>query len=115
MDDVISLLTISRPTFYDIFKDTDGLDDIKACLDQNKISRKVKLRQKWANSDNATLNIALYKLCSAPDERALLADRTVNKNDSTHKIEQMPTITVDGEEFIPNIGKEPEKYNQENQ
>ena len=73
ISDVIAYLPISRQTFYD-WK-FDKIDKLKGILQDNKICVKVALRKKWQELDNATLNIALYKLVGSNKERRMLADR----------------------------------------
>jgi hypothetical protein len=44
------------------------LPAIKDALAKNKVRRKIKMRRKWEDSDNATLQIAAYKLIAEPEE-----------------------------------------------
>ena len=80
ISDVIAYLPISRQTFYD-WK-FDKIDKLKGILQDNKICVKVALRKKWQELDNATLNIALYKLVGSNKERRMLADRQEIKHPS---------------------------------
>lgn len=73
LSDVIAYTSISRQTFYTW--EFDKSDKLKEVLEDNKINIKVELRKKWSLSDNATLNIALYKLVANNEERKALADR----------------------------------------
>lgn len=50
----------------------EEIEDIKAALAKNKISRKSKMRNKWEQSENATLQIAAYKLIADDEEIAKL-------------------------------------------
>ena len=50
-------------------------NELKEVLENNRIATKVKLRNKWEDSNNATLNIALYKLLANDEERRILADK----------------------------------------
>ncbi len=80
VEDVVSLLPISKQTFYDFFKvNSDELDAIKALLDRNKVEIKSSMRSKWYKSDNPTLQLALMKLIGTEDEAHRL-------NGSNHKI-----------------------------
>ena len=73
VEDVVALLGISKPTFYDHFPiDSNEFYDLRELLTKNKIDIKVSLRKKWLDSDNATLQMALYKLTSTPEEHKLL-------------------------------------------
>lgn len=85
LSEVISYLPCSTSTFYS-FK-LEESEAIKKAIISNKITEKTKLRKKWRNTDNATLQIALYKLCSSDEELAIL---TKTKHEVTGK---------DGEKF----------------
>ncbi len=80
LEEVISYLPCNRGTFY--LNNLNKLDSILELLEENKIEEKVKLRKKWRGTDNAALNLALYKLCSSDEEQAKLnpnkVDTTVN-------------------------------------
>lgn len=65
-DDICLYVEPSRATLYDW--ELDKLDTIKEALGKNKIRRKKKMRDKWEESDNATLQIAAYKLLAEPEE-----------------------------------------------
>ena len=74
IQDIIALLGISRQTFYDFFPlESDELDTLKEMLENNRARIKCALRSKWFNSENATTQVALYKLVSNEDERKLLS------------------------------------------
>lgn len=74
IDDVTSLLPISKKTFYLWFPpECDELHDIKRLLDKNRVSMKSNMRKKWYQSDNATLQVALMKLIATDDEAARLS------------------------------------------
>lgn len=66
IEEVVSYLPCTKPTFYD-----HGLNEsnaIKAAIEKNRTDLKVGLRKKWYESDNATTQIALYKLIGTEDE-----------------------------------------------
>ncbi len=74
VEDIVSLLPIHKSTFYEWFPiDSDEYDSIKEIIDDNKINTKVKLRKKWEASDNATLQMGLYKLLGTTEERKRLS------------------------------------------
>ena len=67
------MIGISDDTYYRLFPiGSDESDNIKQLLQKNKIQLKVALRKKWLESDNATTQLALYKLCSTEAEHRLL-------------------------------------------
>jgi hypothetical protein len=89
VEDVFGLLGISKQTFYNYFPvEFDDFDELSKLLTQNKINTKKKLRQNWENQPtNAAMQLALYKLCSVPEEHRLLQQTyTENKNENQEKI-----------------------------
>lgn len=64
--DVPAYLPCSMATFYN--KKLEELESIKEALEQNRIKTKNGLRAKWYKNDNATTQIALYKLLANEDE-----------------------------------------------
>ena len=69
IEQLISFLPCSKPTFYDFFKvDSNELNTIKDVLDHNKVKIKSQMYNKWFDSDNATLQIALMKLIATDEE-----------------------------------------------
>ena len=76
MEETWLMLGISKQTAYN--HGLDQLDEIKAAVHEQKIKRKRKLRRNWVNSDNATLQIAEFKLCSDDEELARLNTQKVN-------------------------------------
>jgi len=74
IEDIIALLPCSKPTFYDHFPpDSNEFNKLKEMLEKNKIDLKVSMRSKWYKSENATLQMALYKLTASPEEHRLLS------------------------------------------
>ena len=55
-------------------------EDIKNALSKNKLDSKRKMRRKWESSDNATLQLAAYKLLADKEEIDAL---TMNKVDTS--------------------------------
>ena len=82
IEDVITLLPISKQTFYEFFKvESNELDTIKELLDKNKIEVKNGLRNKWYNGNNPLTQMALYKLIGTEEEYHRIAStKTENKN-----------------------------------
>jgi len=64
--DLPSYLPCARSTFY--LLELDKVDDIKDALEVNRVRIKNGLRAKWYKSENATVQIALYKLIGTDDE-----------------------------------------------
>jgi hypothetical protein len=66
IEDVVSYLPCGKTTFYE--RKLNEANSLKEALEENKINTKVGLRKKWYESDNATVQIALYKLISTDEE-----------------------------------------------
>ena len=72
--DVFGLLAISSETYYSHFpKESNEYKVLDNLLTQNKVTTKNGLRAKWYHNDNATAQIALYKLIGSKEERQLLS------------------------------------------
>lgn len=66
IEDVVAYISCSKKTFYN--HKLHELPLIKDSLNKNRIEIKVSMRNKWYNSESATLQIALMKLISSDDE-----------------------------------------------
>ncbi len=87
VEDICAMIGIAKSTYYDHFREgSDDSNELTSLLDENKISLKVSLRKKWFDSDNATTQMALYKLCSTDVEHKKLQQ---NYNDVTTKGESL--------------------------
>jgi hypothetical protein len=71
IEDVVALMPCTKPTFYE--HKINESNELKSILTNNKIAEKQKLRKKWSESDNATLQMALYKLLANDEERKKLS------------------------------------------
>lgn len=87
IEDVVTLLPISKKTFYEWFQiDSDECNTIKELLDKNKIEIKNGLRNKWYNGNNPLTQMALYKLIGTEEEYHRIAStKTENKNINVEK------------------------------
>lgn len=83
IEDVVSFLPCSDKTFYN--HNLQDLQTIKTAIEQNKINDKVKLRKKFKQSENPTLQIFYYKLLSNEKELGKVG----NKVDHTSKGEKI--------------------------
>ena len=71
--EVIHHLGISNKSFYN--HKLQDAEEVKAGLQKNKIDMKGVLRIKWFKSENATLQISLYKLLADDEERKRLTQQ----------------------------------------
>ena len=96
----------SRATFYN--NGMDKLDSIKDALSDNKVVSKQTLKSKWAKSDNATLQIALYKSICTDDERANLSQTNIDHTTKGDKIgtPDLSKLSVEDIEKLLNKNKE---------
>jgi len=61
-------------TLYDLFtEESDELHAIKRELELNKVAAKTKMRNKWEESENPTLQIAAFKLIATDEEQHALS------------------------------------------
>lgn len=69
IEEVVSFLPISMSTFYEYFPlESEESEALKALIEQGKIDRKQGLREKWYEGENATTQVALYKLLGTDEE-----------------------------------------------
>jgi 23S rRNA G2069 N7-methylase RlmK/C1962 C5-methylase RlmI len=73
-DEISLYVEPTRATLYEW--GFDKLDTIKEAIAKNRIQKKKKMRNKWEDSENATLQIAAYKLIAEDEE---IAKITMNK------------------------------------
>lgn len=76
LEEVWLFMGITRTTAFNY--QLNVVDEIKEAVLQEKIKVKKKLRRRWRDSDNATLQIAEFKLCSDDEELARLNTQKVN-------------------------------------
>ena len=69
-DHIFGFTSFCAATAYN--HELEKLENIKDALQANKSKAKTTLIDKWINSDNATLNVAAYRLMSSPEEHKLL-------------------------------------------
>jgi hypothetical protein len=91
IQDVISVLPCASSTFY--LWELDKSENIKDALQLNRVRAKREMRSSWKNNqENATLQLALYKLLSDTEERDAL---TMQKTDVTTQGEKIGAVTVE--------------------
>jgi len=82
IDEIFAYVPFCEKTFTN--HELRELPDIKRAIEDNRIKKKVALRKKWYESDNPTVQIALFKLLATPEERDIL---NIQKIDATEKVE----------------------------
>ena len=74
IEEVVCYLPCSKETFYQFFPiKSDESDAIKEAMEENKTRVKVRIRNKWEDSDNPTTQMALYRLVGTDEERKKLS------------------------------------------
>jgi hypothetical protein len=91
IEEVLLFLPIATSTFY--AWEMEKSEDLKDALNAMKVKLKKKMRRNWRNSDNATLQIAEFKLISSDEERDKLNTQKVQQ-DNTHSFKDKPTINL---------------------
>lgn len=101
IEDVCAYLAISKPTYYTYFPvGSDEFNELSDLIDKNKIEIKVSLRKKWFDSDNATLQMALYKLTSTDTEHKKLQQNYTDVTMNNESLNSQPkAILPDGTEI----------------
>ena len=95
IEEIVSYLPISKPTFYEYFPiDSNEINELKTLLEDNSVSIKSRLRNKWYESDNPTLQIALYRLTSRDDEHKKLNQSYIDHTSKNEKIDSKYEIEI---------------------
>lgn len=92
IEDVVAYLPCDRATFYR--KNCNECDAIKEALEQNRIRTKNGLRAKWYKNDNATTQIALYKLLGSEEELGKLNSQYIDHTTGGDKINRVQVEIV---------------------
>lgn len=100
VEDVCAMLGIAKSTFYVHFPvGKDDSNELMNLIYENRQVLKNSMRKKWFDSDNATLQMALYKLCSTDAEH-----RKLNQN-YTDLNANVQSTNLTKEEFLENLKK----------
>lgn len=74
-------------TLYEFFpEESNELHSIKRELQNNKIEAKSKMISKWLESDNATLQIAAFKLLATDEERKNLSSTFIDHTSNNKEL-----------------------------
>jgi len=103
--DIWAHLGISTSTFYEHFPQfSEQSKEIEQALLKNKIDLKVGLRRKWRDSENATLQLALYKLvCTHEERQALSMNQAFPKQEKTPPTPLILALNTFKELYIQNL------------
>ena len=91
IEEVLLFLPCGKTWFY--AEGLNEVNEIKEAIEAQKTKIKKKLRRNWRNSDNATLQIAEFKLISTDEERDKLNQQKVT-TDNTHSFKDKPSINL---------------------
>lgn len=95
IEEIVSYLPMSKETFYKYYPvGSDELDELKTIIEDNAVEIKSGLRKKWRESENPTLQIALYRLTSRPDEHKKLNQAYIDHTTDGEKIDNKFEILI---------------------
>ena len=95
IEEIVSYLPISKATFYDYYPlESDELNELKTLLEDKAVEIKSGLRKKWRESENPTLQIALYRLTSRDDEHKKLNQSYIDHTSKNEKIDTKFEIEI---------------------
>ena len=81
-----------RDTFYN--NNLDKSDTIKRALDDNKTKMSQSLLLKWLKSDNATLQLAAYKIICTDENRKKLSMNYTDVTSNGQSVVTNPTLNI---------------------
>jgi hypothetical protein len=95
IEEIVSYLPISKATFYEYYRpESDELNELKTLLEEKAVEIKSGLRKKWRESENPTLQIALYRLTSRDDEHKKLNQSYIDHTSKNKKIDSKYEIEI---------------------
>jgi len=99
VEDICAYIGISKPCFYTHFAvDSNDFNELTDLLEKNKIQLKTAIRKKWFDSERDTGLMALYKLCSTPEEHKKLQQNYVAVNANVQNLPPiLPPIEIKNE------------------
>lgn len=98
IDDVIAFLPIAKSTFYEFFPiESNQSNELKELLETNRTNIKVKMRKKWLDSENATLQMGLMKMICTDEERKKLST-TYSENENKNENKNFDITNLYGQE-----------------
>ncbi len=107
VEDICAYIGINKGTFYNHFPiDLDDFNELTDMLEKNKIQLKTAIRKKWFDSDRDTGLMALYKLCSTPEEHKKLQQNYVDHTSKGEQMPQQPLTIEEARKLMEDINKE---------
>lgn len=92
-DHCFGFTSFSRATAYN--HSLDNLDSIKDAINENRVTAKNYMLNKWIASDNATLQISAMRLLSDSEEHQKLNQSYVDHSTKGKKIKINPIFKLD--------------------
>lgn len=93
-EDLEPYLPCHKKTFWEVYPPhSEGWERIIKVLEKNKRDLKVHVRKKWANSDNPTSLVMLYRLVCTPEERNMLNPNYIDLNNRNSTVTEVRIIT----------------------
>lgn len=96
IDHCFAFTSFSRSTAYE--HNLDKSDDIKNAIAQNRVKAKNYMLNKWIASDNATLQLAAYRLCATPEEHQKLNQQYIDHTSKGEKMQPVPIVFYDSDD-----------------
>ena len=72
----------------------DKSDELREAIDNNRTKAKTYMLHKWITGDNATLQVAAYRLLADSDEHRLLNQQYIEANVKLKEVPPLPPITI---------------------
>lgn len=95
IEDVVSLLPCAKPTFYDHFpNDSNDYKEIFSYLEDNRVTMKLKIRDKLHKGEKAAELLALYRLICSPEERQNLNQSYIDHSTKGKEINNNFEVTI---------------------
>ena len=99
---VFAFVACCQETGTNILKDLEELEAIKELLSSQKTLKKIAALKRWETSENATLEVAYYKLLANEDElERLNNNRQKIETDNKHQVEGSIELVFEGLHDLP--------------
>lgn len=96
--DIPPMVGIAESTWWEHFpRESEERKKQDEALAQNRVTLKVSMRSRWYQNNNATIQLALYKLIADDDERRRLAQQYIDHTTEGEQINPIDWSKVDDE------------------